>query len=79
MYTSIRLTSISLALKRSRRKATIAAQPMPPITPAIINSGVHTQGEALMPLVVAHKATPPAVIAPSKNWPSAPMFHTFER
>ena len=31
------------------------------------------------PTVVSHSATPPPAIAPSTNWPSAPMFQTFDR
>ena len=75
MYTSIRLTKISLALKRSRSKATMAAQAMPPNTPASKMTGI------IQPpvLLSASSATPPAATAPMTNCPSAPMFQILER
>src|SRR5438477_8557980 len=75
MYTSIRLTRISLALNRSRRKATTAAHNMPPATPA---SRIAITIRRVVSLS-AINATPPARIAPITYWPSAPMFHTFDR
>ena len=74
-YTSIRLTRISLALKRSRSSAVIAAQAMPPSTPA---SRMATTIQRPVSLS-ASRATPPASTAPMTNWPSAPMFQTLER
>ena len=40
MYTSINVTRISLVLNRVRRKAGMAAQAMPPSTPASSISGI---------------------------------------
>ncbi len=64
-----------MALKRSRRSATIAAQHMPPITPAT-STGTKNQPPVV---ALACIATPLAAIAPRTNCPSAPMFQTFER
>jgi hypothetical protein len=74
-YTSIRLTRISLALKRSRSTAVIDAHAIPPSTPA---SRIASTTSRLVSLP-ASSATPPATTAPITNWPSAPMFHTLER
>ena len=64
-----------MALKRSRSSATIAAQHIPPTTPAAMTA---TKNQP--PVVgVACIATPLAKIAPTMNWPSAPMFQTLER
>ncbi len=52
---------------------------MPPRMPAVRTTGVIAHCGAAMPCVVTYSATPPAVIAPSRNWPSAPMFQTFAR
>ncbi len=64
-----------MALKRSRSSATIAAQTMPPSTPATSTAATIQRPVSLS----ASIATPLAAIAPSTNWPSAPMFQTFER
>ena len=74
-YTSIRLTRISPALKRSRRNAVTAAQAMPPSTPASSTAPTIQRPLSLS----ASSATPPAAMAPMMNWPSAPMFQTLER
>jgi hypothetical protein len=62
-------------LARSRRNATIAAHAMPPSTPA------SRMGTTIQWLESAEAciATPEAAIAPTTNWPSAPMFHTLAR
>ncbi len=74
-YTSIKLTRISLAWKRSRINAVSEAHAMPPSTPAISTAtSIH------FPVCgPANSAMPPPAIAPSSNWPSAPMFHTLAR
>ena len=74
-YTSIRLTKISLALKRSRKNAVMPAQNMPPKTPASSTANTIHRPVSLS----ASKATPPAHTAPMTNCPSAPMFHTLDR
>ena len=74
-YTNMRLTKISLALKRSRSSATMAAHTNPPTMPASSTAGTVNAPNG----TGDHKATPEAAIAPSTNWPSAPMFHTLDR
>jgi hypothetical protein len=51
------------------------AQTIPPKTPATITAATIQRPVSLS----ASMATPLAAIAPTMNWPSAPMFQTFER
>ena len=74
-YTSIRLTRISLALKRSRSSAVMPAHNMPPSTPAKSTASTIQRPVSLS----ASSATPAAHTAPMTNCPSAPMFQTLER
>ena len=75
----MRLTRISLALKRSRSSATTAAQAAPPSAPASMRSGKKSGWGMATPAVVTHSASPPPPTAPMRNCPSAPMFQTLER
>ncbi len=75
MYTSMRLTRISLVLNRVRSSAGIAAHAIPPSTPA-----QSITGKANLPSAAPQKsATPPPAMAPRVSCPSAPMFQTFAR
>jgi len=55
------------------------AQAAPPSAPASVTSGKNSQRFMPTPAAVTHSATPPPVIAPTRNCPSAPMFQMFER
>ena len=59
-------------MKRTFRKAGIAAHAMPPSAPASSIAG-STSG---LPLAPKFSATTPLAIAPRISCPSAPMFHT---
>src|SRR5690554_5610111 len=76
-YTSISDTSISLALKRSFRNATMAAHAIPPNAPA--NSATAISTAPPVSPSSRYKMKAPAVMAPTTSWPSAPMLNTLAR
>ena len=64
-----------MALNLVFRSAGIAAHSPPPIAPATTIAGSTSRLSVLW----KPSATPVAATAPIRNWPSAPMFHTFAR
>src|SRR5690606_13961290 len=70
-------TRISFALKASRRNAVMAAQSMPPSTPAS-RARLISQKPPLLSSS-SQSTTAPAAMAPTTSWPSAPILNTLAR